>query len=1221
MIANALRPPFRRRRQAPLSTYFPAPFPPYAPSGPTPVNGGENVYWQLSWLNVPPAPSSYANAELADGARSYWRMDDPSGTTATDLLGKRNGTIVGGVTLGQAGALADGDKAMLFDGTSGKITLAADALSEAFTIEAWVKTSSANAYQAIWSNYSTGVKNTVIFLVSGVQLAVFISDGVGGGSSVSTAFSYAPVNDGALHHVAVVNDGQRTYLVIDSVEVVYFNGVTAQSHGAGGSNTAAIGLSPFVTPFFPGLLDEVVIYDIALSLSQIAAHYVLRTSTNTYSPLFQSPATKYDVYLGQTNPPTQLVSSHQVGQSYALPTLAKGTWYWQIVAINDAGTTAGPVWSMIVDSQTHMFMTVAGQRFEGAYRRDPPLTIHDAYAALPNTGSLVFGQKVLGGEGIRIGLGGLDAPHLIFGGELQTPVQDFDEDILNTKWPCDIVDYTFELNKTRPFGSWVNARPLDIVNDIVPAKFTTLGVQAGLPLVTINFDGTQDFMTCLNALATAVSTTLQTATSDVNYVRDIYLGFADPSNAPDPIDQYNTTLLRTPNIKFTTDLSQLRTRFYGKGHGENTPCDLNANETILPIADTSMFNPAGGRAIAAITADGAQTQQLTYLSVQLGGGGSLVGAGQFPSTPPTLSLLSGTGLGIGLYTYAYTDTTAAGETLPSPLASITTGQMAPPASSLTLTAISGAGLSEGVYGYSYTNVDSLGGETIGAALANVSTYHVAAPASAPTVTPDPGTGNRWPNASHTFLIAVAFLTSSGLTPTALSPTTSFTLNLGDVWDQVVSGSVPADSHIAAAQVYYSSDGGASWTAGSYAGITGTPGTYSSGDQLVFIGTGSAAPTATFFTRVNVANILTGPSGTVSRNLYRTTVGGSQSKFLFQIPDNVSTSYIDSTTDGSLGANIPTTNTTATQQVLVSGIALGASPTTGRKVYRTTAGGAQLKLVTAIANNTATSFTDNVPDGSLGANAPVGDTSGITLQSGIINAGATSVLTASAGPFSSFGGWAISGQNVFRYSSIVGNTLTGVPTAGVGSILTPMLYGSQVVPSPALVGINNWNGITLPMLKGSSVNIFVQRDDLVAQAALGQIEIDENGLPTDGIHQDTFVDERMGEALLIQTCDTLIAKYNKPIIRADFDTRDMKAKSGATVIIDMVFQKLTKGIFDPAIFDPAIFNVGQSVRTPFLIQDVQLSEIDTADNVFPRRRCIATNVLFTLQNLLQGVQVQ
>ena len=55
----------------------------------------------------PYPPGSYAALVVADGASHYWRLDETSGTTAVDVIGGANGTISGGVTLNQPGAVTD----------------------------------------------------------------------------------------------------------------------------------------------------------------------------------------------------------------------------------------------------------------------------------------------------------------------------------------------------------------------------------------------------------------------------------------------------------------------------------------------------------------------------------------------------------------------------------------------------------------------------------------------------------------------------------------------------------------------------------------------------------------------------------------------------------------------------------------------------------------------------------------------------------------------------------------------------------------------------------------------------------------------------------------------------------------------------------------------------------------------------------------------------------
>jgi uncharacterized glyoxalase superfamily protein PhnB len=79
-------------------------------------------------------------------------------------------------------------------------------------------------------------------------------------------------------------------------------------------------------------------------------------------------------------------------------------------------------------------------------------------------------------------------------------------------------------------------------------------------------------------------------------------------------------------------------------------------------------------------------------------------------------------------------------------------------------------------------------------------------------------------------------------------------------------------------------------------------------------TGGGTPSASVSPsaqQVNITNIPTGPTGTVARILYRTKANGSTFYFLTQINDNTTTAYTDNTPDGSLGAQMPTVNTTGT----------------------------------------------------------------------------------------------------------------------------------------------------------------------------------------------------------------------------------------------------------------------------------------------------------------------
>ncbi len=80
-----------------------------------------------------------------------------------------------------------------------------------------------------------------------------------------------------------------------------------------------------------------------------------------------------------------------------------------------------------------------------------------------------------------------------------------------------------------------------------------------------------------------------------------------------------------------------------------------------------------------------------------------------------------------------------------------------------------------------------------------------------------------------------------------------------------------------------------------------------------------------------------------------------------------------TADGETEAGVVSASVTtilATHgQVTVSAIPLGGTLVTSRKIYRTAAGGSTYLLLATLSDNTTTSYTDNIADGSLGAAAP------------------------------------------------------------------------------------------------------------------------------------------------------------------------------------------------------------------------------------------------------------
>ena len=82
-----------------------------------------------------------------------------------------------------------------------------------------------------------------------------------------------------------------------------------------------------------------------------------------------------------------------------------------------------------------------------------------------------------------------------------------------------------------------------------------------------------------------------------------------------------------------------------------------------------------------------------------------------------------------------------------------------------------------------------------------------------------------------------------------------------------------------------------------------------------------------------------------------------------------------TEGGTISAAVTVADKTTNGKVALTAIPLGGSAVTSRKLYRTAAAGSTYLLLATIANNTATTYTDNIADTSLGAEVSATNTTG------------------------------------------------------------------------------------------------------------------------------------------------------------------------------------------------------------------------------------------------------
>ena len=214
--------------------------------------------------------SAYSDTVIADGAVAYWRLGETSGTVARSEVGSFDGTISGGVTLNQPGALSDGNKAMAFDGTTGKVAIATPLLlPRVVTVEGWIRTTRAGQQQPMWSNRGAGTATYIG--MSTANVAFWFQQGA------STVNGVRLINDGQWHHVVFTNKiaaPDETSIFVDGV----LDKTQSSTLRADITLPPNVGWDPLVGQFWSGDIDDVAIYPTTLTPAQIAAHYTIGTT-------------------------------------------------------------------------------------------------------------------------------------------------------------------------------------------------------------------------------------------------------------------------------------------------------------------------------------------------------------------------------------------------------------------------------------------------------------------------------------------------------------------------------------------------------------------------------------------------------------------------------------------------------------------------------------------------------------------------------------------------------------------------------------------------------------------------------------------------------------------------------------------------------------------------------------------------------------------------------
>jgi hypothetical protein len=223
--------------------------------------------------------ADYSAQIFADNPVGYWRMGESSGTTAVDASGwKNNGTYVGAVTHGTAGASGDGDTATTM-ATATRVDVLHDqafSLLGDLTLECWVyPTSRSSSGMLITKDTAGGTANNNyewrLEVTTGLPTFRQFTTGI----SIVSGTVAVPLNQWSL--IAVTKSGATV--------THYINGVANGSGTLAGTPTInslplRFGTRDDLAGYFIGRLDEVALYPSALTSTRLQAHYTSSASAS-----------------------------------------------------------------------------------------------------------------------------------------------------------------------------------------------------------------------------------------------------------------------------------------------------------------------------------------------------------------------------------------------------------------------------------------------------------------------------------------------------------------------------------------------------------------------------------------------------------------------------------------------------------------------------------------------------------------------------------------------------------------------------------------------------------------------------------------------------------------------------------------------------------------------------------------------------------------------------
>ena len=246
--------------------------------------------------------SLYSDMVLGDGPVAYWRLGESSGSTAYDSAGAHDASYTGTMTFNESGPIVgESDTAVDFAGGSASTSWTADLNSPVFTTECWARADLLDV------NWRTPYMTRWVDSSSGSPLCYghnFYKDKenhnwefwIGRGPTAPGFYTIdgplAELNEWV--HLVGSYDGATMRFYVDGSMV----GSAVAPYGPVPQDKStfkiAVGASSFI-----GGLDEMAVYDRALSFGEVADHYATGSMGMT-SPLADMVVYHFDEGAGTT---------------------------------------------------------------------------------------------------------------------------------------------------------------------------------------------------------------------------------------------------------------------------------------------------------------------------------------------------------------------------------------------------------------------------------------------------------------------------------------------------------------------------------------------------------------------------------------------------------------------------------------------------------------------------------------------------------------------------------------------------------------------------------------------------------------------------------------------------------------------------------------------------------------------------------------------------------